>query len=129
MSLTNVLSRLMRRSAPSRHRREKTHMKPAPDGRSFLPGLEFLEDRTVLTTWTVTSPADSGDGSLRAMIAATPDPERLLGRARQGDTAALGQLLALARNYLELLARVPRQKGGRSSFQIGLPGQHPYGKW
>jgi RNA polymerase sigma-70 factor (ECF subfamily) len=35
-----------------------------------------------------------------------PDPEQLLGRARAGETAALGQLLELYRNYLALLARV-----------------------
>jgi RNA polymerase sigma-70 factor (ECF subfamily) len=39
-------------------------------------------------------------------LTATPDPELLLGLARQGDTTALGQLLELSRNYLELLARV-----------------------
>jgi RNA polymerase sigma-70 factor (ECF subfamily) len=39
-------------------------------------------------------------------LTATPDPELLLGLARQGNTAALGQLLELSRNYLELLARV-----------------------
>jgi RNA polymerase sigma-70 factor (ECF subfamily) len=37
---------------------------------------------------------------------ATADPERLLALARQGHGVALGQLLELSRNYLELLARV-----------------------
>ncbi len=35
-----------------------------------------------------------------------PDPERLLRLARTGDAHALGQLLELYRNYLELLARL-----------------------
>jgi RNA polymerase sigma-70 factor (ECF subfamily) len=36
----------------------------------------------------------------------SPDPERLLCLARAGDAAALGRLLELYRNYLELLARL-----------------------
>ncbi len=35
----------------------------------------------------------------------TPDPERLLAQARQGNAASLGALLELYRNYLHLLAR------------------------
>src|SRR5437588_7824373 len=37
---------------------------------------------------------------------ASPDPERLLGLARAGSAAALGQLWELYRNYLGLLARL-----------------------
>ena len=37
--------------------------------RRLAPRLELLEDRLVLSTWTVTSAADSGSGSLRATIA------------------------------------------------------------
>ena len=36
----------------------------------------------------------------------SPEAERLLWRARAGDKAALGQLLEMYRNYLELLARL-----------------------
>src|SRR5215467_2878339 len=36
---------------------------------------------------------------------ARPDPEQLLAEARQGHRPALGKLLELYRNYLELLAR------------------------
>jgi RNA polymerase sigma-70 factor (ECF subfamily) len=39
-------------------------------------------------------------------VSATPDPEQLLRLARAGDGAALGQLLELYRNYLDLLARI-----------------------
>ncbi len=67
MSHANVLSRVMHRSASS-HRRQKTHREPAPRVRLFVPRLEILEDRTVLSTLTVTSPADSGDGSLRTVF-------------------------------------------------------------
>jgi len=35
-----------------------------------------------------------------------PDPEQLLGLARAGNVAALGQLLELYRAYLTLLARM-----------------------
>jgi RNA polymerase sigma-70 factor (ECF subfamily) len=36
----------------------------------------------------------------------TPEPEELLRRARTGNADALGQLLELYRNYLDLLARI-----------------------
>jgi RNA polymerase sigma-70 factor (ECF subfamily) len=39
-------------------------------------------------------------------VSATPDPEDLLRQARTGSAAALGQLLELSRNYLDLLARL-----------------------
>ena len=39
-------------------------------------------------------------------VSTTPDPEDLLRQARAGSAAALGQLLDLYRNYLELLARL-----------------------
>jgi hypothetical protein len=44
--------------------------KPPLQRRTFRPLLEELEDRTVPSTLTVTSTADSGPGSLRAEIAA-----------------------------------------------------------
>jgi RNA polymerase sigma-70 factor (ECF subfamily) len=39
-------------------------------------------------------------------VSTTPDPEDLLRQARAGNAAALGRLLDLYRNYLELLARL-----------------------
>jgi hypothetical protein len=38
----------------------------------FLPTLDAMEDRTLLSTFTVTSNVDSGPGSLRAFIASAP---------------------------------------------------------
>lgn len=46
----------------------------------------------------------------------TPLPEQLLARARDGETAALGQLLDLYRNYLQLLARTQIDLHLRSRF-------------
>lgn len=40
------------------------------------------------------------------VAAANSNPSSLIGRARQGDERALGELLALYRNYLKLLARL-----------------------
>src|SRR5262245_38528733 len=48
MLLTNVWNRMMRRQAALRRR--QTHRKPARQGRSFMPILEILEDRNVLST-------------------------------------------------------------------------------
>jgi uncharacterized protein (TIGR03118 family) len=43
-----------------------------------VPRLEFLEDRTVPSTLTVTSAADSGAGSLRAVIAAAQSGDQIV---------------------------------------------------
>jgi hypothetical protein len=64
--------------------------------RSFAPRLEVLANRTVLSTWTVTSPADSGDGSLRAAIAGAQSGDQIaFDQSLQGQTIALtsGQLV------------------------------------
>src|ERR1700737_1596978 len=78
-------------------RRTKTHRKPAPRGRSFVPRLEILEDRTVLSTLTVTSPADDGSsGTLRAVIARASDGDTIqFAKKLKGDTITLtlGQLI------------------------------------
>ncbi len=65
--------------------------------RRLAPRLESLEDRVVLSTWTVTSPADNGAGSLRALIAG----------ASSGDTinfaASLdGQTISLTGGELDI---------------------------
>src|SRR6266540_213772 len=56
------------------HSRRGQHYRPSrrtvTPQRSFLPRLEVLEDRTVPSTFTVTTLADSGPGSLRAAITA-----------------------------------------------------------
>src|SRR5258708_1268396 len=93
MSLTNVWNRMMRISGSSRRR--KSNRQRALPRQSFLPRLEILEDRTVLSMWTVTSPADSGDGSLRAMIAAAQNGDQIVfDPSLQGQTITLisGQL-------------------------------------
>ena len=46
----------------------RTHRAPARRGRLFLPRLEGLEDRTVLSTLTVLNALDRGAGSLRDTI-------------------------------------------------------------
>src|SRR5262249_46463146 len=93
MSLTNVWNRMMRR--PAAPRRQKAHRTSASPKRWFPPRLEVLEDRTVLSTLTVTSPADSGDGSLRAIIAAAQSGDQIdFDQSLQGQTITLtsGQL-------------------------------------
>jgi hypothetical protein len=52
--------------------------------RSYVPRLDFLEDRTVLSVLTVLNNADSGAGSLRAAIAA----------AQSGDTIVFDPSMA-----------------------------------
>src|SRR5437879_13754988 len=96
MSLPNVWSRVLRRSASSR-RLQQTLRKPARLGRRFVPRLEPLEGRTVLSTLTVTNPADSGDGSLRAAIAAAQSGDQIV-----FDTSLKGQTITLTSGQLAI---------------------------
>jgi hypothetical protein len=66
----------------SQARRPKTHR--ASGRRSFLPRLEGLEERTVLSTLTVLNALDSGAGSLRHTIK----------QANDGDTIVFAPSLA-----------------------------------
>src|SRR5262245_52493397 len=62
-----LLGQRSNRQCPSRARRPQ---------RSCVPRLTVLEDRTVLSTFTVTSLADSGMGTLRAGVASGADTIR-----------------------------------------------------
>jgi hypothetical protein len=57
---------------------------------SLVPSLLLLEDRTLPSTLTVLNNADSGDGSLRAVIAAAQDGDQIaFDPSLQGETIAL----------------------------------------
>jgi hypothetical protein len=64
--------------------RRSRNRRPVCPRRSFVPRLESLEDRTVLSTLTVLNNLDSGAGSLRNTIA----------HANSGDTIVFGPSLA-----------------------------------
>src|SRR6516225_9845530 len=115
MSLTNVWNRMVRR--PAMPRRRKAHRTPAFSGRRFLPQIEILEQRTVLSTWTVTSPADSGDGSLRAMIAAAQDEDQIV-----FDPSLHGQTIALTSGELALTRSLDIE--GLGAEQLAVSGNH-----
>src|SRR5262249_59975192 len=87
MSFRSWLQNL--RSALATRRRQ---LRPRDSARaaSHRPSLEILEDRTVPSTFTVLNPADSGDGSLRAMIAAAQDGDQIVfDHSLQGQTITL----------------------------------------
>ncbi len=116
MSFTNLWNRLMRRSASSR-RPQKTFRKPVRYGRPFAPRLEILEDRTVLSTWTVTNPADSGDGSLRAVIATAQSGDQIV-----FDGSLQGQTITLTSGELALTKDLDIE--GPGADQLTISGNH-----
>src|SRR6516165_2698205 len=115
MLLPNLLHRVLRRATSPRRRH--TPAKPARPGGSFVPRLEVLEDRTVLSTWTVTSPADSGDGSLRAMIAAAQSGDQIV-----FDQSLQGQTITLTSGQLTVTKSL--DIGGLGSDELTLSGNH-----
>jgi hypothetical protein len=88
--------------------RNKKRRTPA---RRFRPRLEVLEGRDVPSTWTVTSAADSGPGSLRAEI----------GAASAGDTivfaAGVGEI-TLTSGELDITKSLTIQGPGASQLAI-----------
>jgi len=86
-----------RLSTASRSSSHSTRRHARHDRRRLSPRLEPLEGRVVLSTWTVTSTADSGPGSLRAAIA----------EAGRGDTinfksSLAGQTISLTSGELAI---------------------------
>jgi hypothetical protein len=94
-----------------------TQRKPALRGHSFLPRLEILEDRTVLSAWTVASAADSGAGSLRGAIAAAQGGDRIV-----FDQSLQGQTITLTSG--ELAISKDLDIDGPGADQLAISGNH-----
>src|SRR5713226_10481530 len=116
MSLPKVWTHVLRRSALAR-RRQQTHRKPARQGRSFVPRLELLENRTVLSTLTVTNPGDSGDGSLRAAIAAAQNGDQIV-----FDLSIKGQTITLTSGPLAITQSIDIE--GPGADKLAVSGNH-----
>src|SRR6516164_4918012 len=63
------ISLLRSLKSDSRHNQRRGRRLERHPRQRFVPWLEGLESRTLLSTFTVLNNADSGDGSLRAMLA------------------------------------------------------------
>ena len=59
-----------RKRGPGRRHHRRQHARTGTRRRSFLPHLEILEDRTLLSTFHVLNLGDAGDDSLRAAVQA-----------------------------------------------------------
>src|SRR5262249_32372045 len=98
-------------SLPSRQRPSPSH--PDRRKRSFVPRLESLEGRDVLSTLTVLNNLDKGAGSLRDAIA----------RARNGDTIAFapalaGRTIALTSGSLDIMRSLDIQGPGAGLLAV-----------
>src|SRR6516165_6189604 len=92
----NMLSFLFRSA-----RKQTTRRTLRSGGRRFLPRIETLEDRTALSTLTVTNLNDTGapgDGSLRGQIAAAAPGDTIYFAPELSGTVGLGSDLTLDRN-------------------------------
>src|SRR5438552_19217029 len=89
-SLSGWLKAANRKSGGFRLNRHRGQQLPR---RRFVPRLETLEDRTVLSTLTVTSPLDDGSaGTLRAVIgAASPGSTIVFASSLNNKTITLTQ--------------------------------------
>src|SRR5438105_4634814 len=97
MSFTSLLLSLLLSLKPRARRRSQQHRSPVSHRRSFLPRLEALEDRTVLSTLTVLNNHDSGAGSLRAAIAVAHSGDTIV-----FDSGLNGQTIALTSDELPI---------------------------
>ena len=116
MSLPNLWNRVLRERRSSR-RRPQTQRQPVRLGRSFVPRLEPLEDRTVLSTLTVANPADSGDGSLRAAIALAQSGDQIV-----FDTSLKGQTITVASGPLAIAQSIDIE--GPGADKLAISGNH-----
>jgi hypothetical protein len=87
--------------------------RPWAPRRRFLPSLDLMEDRTLLSTLTVMNNQDSGSGSLRADIAA----------AHSGDTIAFsyglrGQTITLTSGELDITTSLQINGLGASRLSV-----------
>jgi hypothetical protein len=92
LQLTGGSSSIVTRNSPRRRER-----RPLRDRRRrFLPDVDRMEGRTLLSTFTVTNNNDSGTGSLRALIAAAASGDTIdFSSKLKGETITLtsGELL------------------------------------
>src|SRR5207244_5070616 len=91
----------------------KPHRSPGKRSRSFRPRLESLEDRTVLSTLTVSNTLDSGKGSLRDAIK----------KANSGDTIVFdsslnGQTITLTSSELAISKSLDIEGPGASRLAV-----------
>ena len=79
--------------------------------------LEMLEDRIALSIWTVTSPADDGDGSLRAVIADAQNGDQIV-----FDKSLEGQTITLTSGDLAISKDLDIE--GPGADQLAVSGNH-----
>src|SRR5262249_26900449 len=80
-------------------RRRARRASPVGARRPFAPRLEVLEDRSLPSTLTVTNPLDSGPGSLRDILGAAQNGDRIdFAPNLSGQTLTLGNYLTVARS-------------------------------
>src|SRR5215472_846437 len=91
--------------------------RPRPARRPFLPRLLALEDRTLPSTLTVLSSADSGDGSLRAAIAAAQSGDQIV-----FDPGLRGQTITLTSGELAISKDLDIE--GLGADQLTVSGHH-----
>src|SRR5262249_43305552 len=98
-------------------RRSRDRRPRAARRSSFVPRLEALEDRTLPSTWTVLNNLDSGDGSLRAVIAAAQSGDQIV-----FDPSLNGQTITLTSGQLAITKNLDIE--GLGADQLTVSGNH-----
>ena len=112
MNALHLVSRFHRRlSVRDRFRR------PYRLQRSWALRVETVEDRTVPSTWTVTTNADSGNGSLRAAIAGATSGDQIV-----FDHGLAGQTITLTTGELVITQDLDIE--GLGAEQLAISGNH-----
>jgi hypothetical protein len=100
--------------------RRKIRRKSAPQRRSFVPRLEILEDRTVLSTLTVMSAADDGSRvTLRAAISAASSGDTIV-----FDPSLDGQTITLTSGELAITKNLNIE--GLGADNLAVSGQNMF---
>ena len=117
MSLLSFFSPLKSADRQSRVSPRRCRRRDRSPAARFVPRLEALESRALPSTLTVLNNADSGDGSLRAAIAAAQSGDQIV-----FDGGLMGKTITLTSGQLALTKSLDIE--GPGAEELAVSGNH-----